>query len=95
MLIDIAPIFVRLIVAALLGHVSERTKSRLEVYDSVKDTAKPAFYAGGAYASWVVVFGGVFGLYDGSEEGRSRAGYTVRVSRFFCVMNVDLELIKE
>ena len=84
MLIDIAPIVVRLVVAALLGHVSERTKSRLEVYDSVKDTAKPAFYAGGAYASWVVDFGGVFGLYDESEEGRSRAGYTVRVCHFFC-----------
>ncbi|KAJ6567253.1 Mechanosensitive ion channel-domain-containing protein [Mycena vulgaris] len=74
LLIDIVPSFVRFLISASWGHVSEAIKSRIEMYNSVKNTIKPLFYAASAWISWVIIFGHIFQLYgDGS---RNRQGYT-------------------
>ncbi|PPQ77268.1 hypothetical protein CVT25_010850 [Psilocybe cyanescens] len=80
MIIDIIPILFRFFISAVWGHVSESIKTKIETYDSVKDTAKPAFYAGSAWASWVIIFVHIYKLYDDSEPENSRAGYTIRLS---------------
>ncbi|KAH9845973.1 hypothetical protein C2E23DRAFT_908095 [Lenzites betulinus] len=64
---------------ARVGHVSEVIKSRLELYNSVKDTIKPALYAASCWVSWVILFNNIFKLYDMDDEDASRAGYTPRV----------------
>ncbi|KAJ3503863.1 hypothetical protein NLJ89_g8241 [Agrocybe chaxingu] len=91
MIIDIIPILIRFFISAFWGHVSESVKTKLETYDSVKDTAKPAFYAGSAYASWIIIFEGIYKLYNGEDTSQSRAGYTYRTAQvvqffFFLVL---------
>ncbi|KAF9535054.1 Mechanosensitive ion channel-domain-containing protein [Crepidotus variabilis] len=86
MIIDIIPIIIRFFIALVWGHVSESVKTRLETYSSVKDTAKPAFYAGSAYASWAIIFGGIYDLYNADKPEESRAPYmrrTAQVVQFF------------
>ncbi|KAJ2930224.1 hypothetical protein H1R20_g6858, partial [Candolleomyces eurysporus] len=79
MIIDVIPIFVRYFLAAAWGHVSEAFKSRLEMYASVKDTVKPAFYAASGLASWVIIFGHIYNLYSEDDDVVSSAPYTDRV----------------
>jgi hypothetical protein len=79
MIIDIIPILLRFFLSISWGHVSEYVKTRIETYDSVKNTAKPAFYAASAYASWVIIFSGIYNLYNISDPKSSRAGYTQRM----------------
>lgn len=79
MIIDMFPIFIHYLIIAVWGHVSESVKTRIETYDSVKDTAKPAFYAASAYASWNIIFGGIYNLFDSKDNTQSRAQYTNRV----------------
>ncbi|KAF8165120.1 Mechanosensitive ion channel-domain-containing protein [Crassisporium funariophilum] len=79
MLIDIVPILVRYFISAAWGHVSEAVKSKMEMYDSVKDTAKPAFYAASAYASWDIIFVSIYKLHSETEGVESRALYTNRL----------------
>ncbi|KAJ7638469.1 hypothetical protein FB45DRAFT_902962 [Roridomyces roridus] len=74
MLIDIFPSFLRLFISGLWGHVSETIKSRFEMYNSVKNTIKPLFYAASAWVSWVIIFQNIFQLYG--EDKRNRQGYT-------------------
>ncbi|KAJ7688349.1 Mechanosensitive ion channel-domain-containing protein [Mycena rosella] len=74
MLIDIVPSFVRFFISASWGHVSEMIKSRIEMYNSVKNTIKPLFYAASCWVSWVIIFGHIFKLYG--EGSRNREGYT-------------------
>lgn len=78
MIIDVAPILASYIVLAVWGHVSESIKTKIETYNSVKNTAKPSFYAASAYASWAVLFNNIYKLHSDDEE--SRAKYTDRVS---------------
>ena len=80
MIIDIIPILVQFFLSATWGHVSESIKTRIETYDSVKNTAKPAFYAGSAYASWTIIFGGIYRLYNIIDPDNSRAEYTNRMA---------------
>ena len=49
------------------------------MYNSVKDTAKPAFYAASAYASWIIIFNNVYQLHSDNSAVGSRAPYTDRV----------------
>jgi hypothetical protein len=81
MIIDIIPILVRYFLAAAWGHVSEAFKTRLEMYASVKDTIKPAFYAASGLASWVIIFGHIYNLYSEDDDVTSTAPYTDRVSQ--------------
>ena len=77
MLINIVPILLRYFISLTWGHVSESVKSKIEMYDSVKDTAKPAFYAASGYASWIIIFDNIYRLH--SVNGTSQAPYTDRV----------------
>ncbi|KIM45923.1 hypothetical protein M413DRAFT_23733 [Hebeloma cylindrosporum] len=81
MIIDMVPIFIHYLISAVWGHVSESVKTRLETYDSVKDTAKPAFYAASAYASWNIIFGNIYDLFDSKDGSQSRAQYTNRLAQ--------------
>lgn len=78
--IDVAPIIVRYVISAFWGHVSESVKTRTELYNSVKNTIKPLFYAASVWVSWVIIFANIYGLYDMDESANSRAQYTIRVS---------------
>lgn len=81
MIVDLVPAVGRFVVSAVWGHVSEDIKTRLELYESVRNTVKPLLYAGSAWASWIIIFGNVLGLYDtsGGSNRRSEAAYTDRV----------------
>lgn len=79
MLIDIAPIVIRYFLIATWGDVSEYVKSNLEIYHSVKDTAKPAFYAASALASWDIIFSHIYGMHSVNETVPSAVPYTDRV----------------
>ncbi len=85
------PIFLRFFLSATWGHVSEDVKTKIETYDSVKGTAKPAFYAGTAYSSWVIIFAEIYELHNNASPDESRASYTQRMANvvqffFFLVM---------
>jgi hypothetical protein len=79
MTIDMVPVFIHYLILAIWGHVSEYVKTRIETYDSVKNTAKPAFYAASAYVSWNIIFGGIYNLFNQKDNTQSRAQYTNRV----------------
>jgi len=79
MVIDIIPVLVRFFLSISWGHVSEHVKTRIEIYDSVKNTTKPAFYAASAYASWIIIFAGIYELYNNTDPQRSRARYTRQI----------------
>lgn len=79
LIVDIIPVIIRWVISLAWGHVSELIKSRLELYNSVKDTIKPALYAASCWVSWVILFNNIFKLYDMDNEDQSRASYTPRV----------------
>ncbi|KAA1466007.1 hypothetical protein DENSPDRAFT_766710 [Dentipellis sp. KUC8613] len=80
MFIDIAPVVFRGVIAFVWGHVSEKVKTRIELYNSVKNTIKPLFYAASAWVSWIILFQSIFKLHDPNNPGQSRAHYTERLS---------------
>jgi hypothetical protein len=79
--IDVVPIVARFIIAGAWGHVSEFVKNRIEMYNSIKDTIKPVFYAASGWLSWTIIFGGIFKLFNGDDPINSHAGYTYRLSQ--------------
>ncbi len=81
LLVDLVPIVVRWSIVAAWGHVSEEIKTRLEFYVAIKNTIKPALYAASSWASWVIIFGHIYDLYDTSDGKASRSQYTNRVFR--------------
>ena len=78
--IDVLPIFVRFLIAAFWGHVSEGVKNNIELYNSVKDTIKPVFYAASGWVSWVIIFAHIYHLHDIDDASKSQAQYTNVVS---------------
>ncbi|KAF9500178.1 hypothetical protein BDN71DRAFT_1440755 [Pleurotus eryngii] len=81
LLIDILPSIFTALISGAWGHVSENVKSKVELYNSVKNTVKPLFYAASAWASWVIIFGGIYKLYNQDDPRNSRASYAYRVSQ--------------
>lgn len=81
LLVDLVPVVFTMIVSAAWGHVSEVIKSRVELFESVKNTIKPLLYAGCGWASWVIIFESIYKLYDSDVGDRSRAPYLDRVSQ--------------
>jgi hypothetical protein len=88
MLINLVPILLRYFISLTWGHVSEYVKSKIEMYNSVKDTAKPAFYAASAYASWIIIFNNIYNLRSNDIAIPSRAPYTDRVCYFIASCEV-------
>jgi len=82
MIVNIIPILAQFFIAISWGHVSEHVKTRIEMYDTVKDSIKPLSYAASGWASWVIIFGHIYKLYDTRQPNESRAPYTNRVSLF-------------
>lgn len=80
LMVDLLPTVVRFIVSGAWGHVSEGFKSKIEMYNSVKNTIKPLLYAGSGWASWVIIFAHIYQLHDLDDETQSRANYTNIVS---------------
>ncbi|ETW84480.1 Mechanosensitive ion channel [Heterobasidion irregulare TC 32-1] len=76
LIIDLVPAVVRGVVALVWGHVSESIKTRIELFNSVKGTVKPLFYAASGWVSWVILFEHIYNLHDSGEEAQSRAKYT-------------------
>ncbi|KAF9077757.1 Mechanosensitive ion channel-domain-containing protein [Rhodocollybia butyracea] len=89
-IIDLIPTVATFTVSAVWGHVSEVIKSRVELYNSVKNTIKPVLYAASGWASWVIIFGHIYNLYDTIDSSQSRASYAHRVSQVveFCFFGV-------
>ncbi|KIK65665.1 hypothetical protein GYMLUDRAFT_159395 [Collybiopsis luxurians FD-317 M1] len=92
-IVDLVPTVATFIIAAAWGHVSERIKSRVELYNSVKNTFKPVLYAASGWASWIIIFGHIFDLYNTQDTSQSRAKYTQRLGQvveflFFFVLVV-------
>ncbi|KAJ7047743.1 Mechanosensitive ion channel-domain-containing protein [Mycena alexandri] len=91
MLINVVPSFVRFFLSAAWGHVSETIKSRIEMYNSVKDTIKPVFYAASCWASWVIIFSHIFQLYGTNSKNHQAYTETVfKVVEFFFFFTVVL-----
>lgn len=80
LIVDLAPIFVRGVIALFWGHVSENVKNKIELYNSVKNAIKPLFYAISAWVSWIILFENIYNLYDANNNANSAAQYTNRVS---------------
>ncbi|KAI0091770.1 Mechanosensitive ion channel-domain-containing protein [Irpex rosettiformis] len=76
LIVDLLPTVVRFIVGGFWGHVSEGFKTKIEMYNSVKNTIKPLLYAASAWASWVIIFAHIYQLYDQNDGSKSRAYYT-------------------
>lgn len=87
--VNAIPILAQFFVAVSWGHVSEYTKTRIEMYDTIKDSIKPLLYAASGWASWVIIFGNIYDLHDAGQPNESRAPYTNRVRPFSCRIVLD------
>lgn len=79
LLINLAPVVALSGISLGWGHVSESVKNGSELYNSVKGTIKPPFYAASGWVSWIIIFESIYNLYDGNDESQSYASYTPRV----------------
>lgn len=96
MIVDIIPMLFTFALGLAWGHVSEAVKSRIEKYDSVKNTFKPVLYAASAWVSWVIIFENIYNLHNGEDHSLSRADYTYRLSQvvsfvFFLVLVICVQ----
>lgn len=78
-IVDLVPSVFTLFISISWGHVSETVKSRVEMYNSVKETLKPLLYAASGWVSWVILFEYIYDLYNPDDESASKASYTPRV----------------
>lgn len=81
-IVDLIPLLLPFVIYMVWGVVSESVISRIEIYNAVKSRFKPVLYAAFAWGSWVIIFGGIYGLYNHREPTNSFAGYTRRVGSF-------------
>lgn len=81
MIVDVIPVIIRILISLSWGHVSEEVKTRIELYNSIKDTFKPVLYASSAWISWVILFENIFHLHNPSSNVQSYAAYTDRVAQ--------------
>ena len=83
MIVDIIPVVCEMVIDVVWGEVTETVRSRIELYNAAKDNIKPVLYGASCWVSWIVVFDGIYHLYNQHDEAMSSAPYTVRVSLFF------------
>jgi len=79
MIVDIIPGVANMLIIAVWGEINETLRSRVELYNAAKDNVKPVLYGASCWVSWVIIFDGIFDLYDHANEANSRAHYTARV----------------
>ncbi|CAK5275829.1 unnamed protein product [Mycena citricolor] len=93
MIVDIVPSLVRLVIAVAWGHVSEYIKSRIEMYNSIKNTLKPILYAASAWVSWLIIFDHIFQMHPGDGRRPNSEAYTdtvYQVVEFFFFLTLVL-----
>ncbi|KAG6852104.1 hypothetical protein C0991_003110, partial [Blastosporella zonata] len=78
MIVDVLPVIVQYFIAAAWGHVSEYIKTRIQIYDSLKNNVKPLLYAASGWVSWVIIFENIYKLYNPDDASSSQVGYTER-----------------
>lgn len=83
LIVDLAPIFARVVIAVFWGHVSESVKNKIEMYNIVKNAFKPLLYAISIWVSWIILFENIYHLYDSNNTANSVASYTPRVSYIY------------
>jgi len=96
LLIDLVPVVVLGIISLGWGHVSEKVKNTSQLYNSVKGTLKPPFYAASGWVSWIIIFQSIYKLYNSDDESQSHASYTPRLYQavrffFFFVLVVSAQ----
>jgi hypothetical protein len=79
MIVDIVPIICNAVIGLIWGEISESVRSRVELYSAAKDKIKPVLYGASGWVSWVVVFDGIYHLYNQHDTSMSHAPYTPRV----------------
>ncbi|KAF7301275.1 EF-hand domain-containing protein [Mycena indigotica] len=90
-IIDVVPTFIRFLISVSWGHVSETIKSRIEMYNAVKNTFKPVFYAASCWVSWVIIFDHIFHMVGEGSANHQRYTSTVhRVIEFFFFLTLVL-----
>lgn len=82
LIIDLVPVLFLTLISIGWGHISEGVKDSVELFNGIKNTIKPIFYAASMWASWVIIFEGIFTLYDDGNPDASKAAYTQRVRKF-------------
>lgn len=84
LIIDLVPVIFLTLISIGWGHISEGVKGSVELFNGIKNTIKPIFYAASMWVSWVIIFEGIFDLYNDGDPDASKAGYTPRVRNFRC-----------
>ena len=79
-IINIVPSVFTWTVFIAWGQISESMKTRVELYNSMKGAIKPVLYAASSWLSWVILFSGIYKLYNANDPDSSQAQYTIRVS---------------
>lgn len=79
LIINIIPGIVTWAIFIVWGHISESMKTRVELYNSLRETVKPIFYAASGWLSWDIIFANIFELYNHDNADESWASYTPRV----------------
>ncbi|GJJ08478.1 hypothetical protein Clacol_002696 [Clathrus columnatus] len=97
-LIDIVPLVLNFAIYVIWGVVSEGVLSKIEIYIAVKGRFKPMLYAAFAWGSWVIIFSGIYGLYNPHDPNVIQAGYTRRTYQaiefiFFLTLIFSVEKI--
>jgi len=83
LIIDLVPVVFLTLISIGWGHISEGIKGSVELFNGIKNTIKPIFYAASMWVSWVIIFEGIFKLYDDGNPDASKAAYTRRVRHSF------------
>jgi hypothetical protein len=89
LIIDLVPVIFLTLISIGWGHISEGVKGSIELFNGIKNTIKPIFYAASMWVSWVIIFQGIFKLYDDANPDTSKAAYTVRVRNIPFSFRVD------
>ena len=79
LVIDLIPVVFLTLISIGWGHISEGVKGSVELFNGIKNTIKPIFYAASMWVSWVIIFESIYKLYNDGNPGASEAAYTPRV----------------
>lgn len=79
MIVDSIPIICNIIISLAWGEITESVRSRVELYNAAKGKIKPVLYGASGWVSWIIIFDGIYQLYNRRDQFKSRAPYTFRV----------------